>query len=175
MVGEGHAPVLAVLRAHAKVYVSRLRHELPAGVIESRAGDYALLIDGERLDLRVFEQAATEGRTALVAGDCERAAELLRHALALWRGPALAGLSSDALRREAERLEELRLHVLEDRLEADLARGSGRLAQSRRDRPKAKASPRSGARWHAVAAGGGALLKASTTTSTATTATTPHH
>src|SRR2546422_790288 len=41
-------------------------------------------------------------------------------ALALWRGPALAGLTSEALRRQAERLEELRLTVLEDRLEADL-------------------------------------------------------
>ena len=103
-----------------QVYVSRLRHELPAGAIESRAGGYALLLDGDRLDLRSFEQAAKEGRAALAAGDCERAAELLRQALALWRGPALAGLSSDALRREAERLEEVRLRVLEDRLEADL-------------------------------------------------------
>ena len=39
---------------------------------------------------------------------------------------ALGGLSADALRREAERLEEARLQVLEDRVEADLARGRER-------------------------------------------------
>jgi YVTN family beta-propeller protein len=109
-----------------QVYVSRLRKELREGAIESRPGGYALLLDGDRLDLRAFEQAAEEGRAALATGDCERAAQLLQEALALWRGPALAGLPSEALRREAERLEELRLQVLENRLEADLRRGRHR-------------------------------------------------
>jgi DNA-binding SARP family transcriptional activator/DNA-binding beta-propeller fold protein YncE len=109
-----------------QVYVSRLRKELREGAIESRPGGYALLLNGDRLDLRAFEQAAEEGRAALASGDCERAAQLLREALALWRGPALAGLPSEALRREAERLEELRLQVLENRLEADLRRGRHR-------------------------------------------------
>src|SRR5919206_861947 len=109
-----------------QVYVSRLRHQLAAGSIESRPGGYALLLNGGRLDLRQFEQLTDEGRGALASGEHERAAELLRNALALWRGPALAGLASEALRREAERLEELRLQVLEDRLEADLARGRER-------------------------------------------------
>jgi predicted ATPase/DNA-binding SARP family transcriptional activator len=109
-----------------QVYVSRLRHELRDGAIESRSGGYALLLDGDRLDLRAFEEGAEEGRAALASRDCDRAAQLLRQALALWRGPALAGLPSEALRREAERLEELRLQVLEDRLEADLGRGRQR-------------------------------------------------
>jgi predicted ATPase/DNA-binding SARP family transcriptional activator len=109
-----------------QAYVSRLRHELPEGAIESRPGGYALLLNGDRLDLQSFEQTAEEGRAALASGDCERASQRLRQALALWRGPALAGLPSDALRREAARLEELRLQVLEDRLEADLRRGRER-------------------------------------------------
>jgi class 3 adenylate cyclase len=109
-----------------QVYVSRLRRELDAGAIESRRGGYSLVLDGDQLDLARFEQIAGEGRTALVAGDCERAAQLLRDALALWRGPALSGLSSETLRREAERLEELRLQALEDRLEADLGLGRER-------------------------------------------------
>ena len=104
-----------------QTYVSRLRHLLPAGAIESRPGGYALLLNGARLDLHTFEQTAEEGRAALASGEQERAAQLLGQALALWRGPALAGLTSDALRREAVRLEELRFEVLEDRLEADLA------------------------------------------------------
>jgi class 3 adenylate cyclase len=106
-----------------QAYVSRLRHELPHGAIESRPGGYTLVLDGAELDLEMFEQLAEEGHTALAAGDYEQAAGLLREALALWRGPALVGLNSAALRREAQRLEELRLGVLEDRTEADLGRG----------------------------------------------------
>jgi DNA-binding SARP family transcriptional activator/ABC-type transport system substrate-binding protein/outer membrane protein assembly factor BamB len=118
-------PPASALRT-VRVYISRLRQELPAGAIERRAGGYAVRLDGDRLDLRVFEQAAEEGRAALAANDCERGAQLLREALALWRGPALAGLTSEALRREAARLEELRLQVLEDRFEAELVRGRHR-------------------------------------------------
>jgi len=109
-----------------QAYVSRLRHELREGAIESRPGGYALVLDDDELDLRVFEQSAEEGRRALAAGNCGQAAELLRQALALRRGPALAGLTSEALGREAERLEELRLHVVEDRIEADLECGRER-------------------------------------------------
>src|SRR5262245_28547664 len=103
-----------------RTYVSRLRHELPKGAIESRRGGYRLVLDGAELDLEMFERHAGEGNTALAAGDHEQAADLLREALALWRGPALVGLNSAALRREAQRLEELRLSVLEERIEADL-------------------------------------------------------
>jgi class 3 adenylate cyclase len=109
-----------------QVYVSRLRRLLSPGAIESRAGGYALLIDGDRLDLTQFERLADEGRTALSAAESERAATLLREALALWRGPALGGLTAEALRREAERLEESRLEALEDRVEADLRCGRAR-------------------------------------------------
>jgi len=109
-----------------QVYVSRLRRLLSPGAIESRSGGYALRLDGDQLDLTRFEQLADEGRIALSAAEWERAASLLGDALALWRGPALGGLSADALRREADRLEEARLQVLEDRVEADLARGRER-------------------------------------------------
>jgi DNA-binding SARP family transcriptional activator/ABC-type transport system substrate-binding protein len=109
-----------------QAYVSRLRRELPEGTIESRPGGYSLSLNGGGLDLGAFEQTADEGRTALAAGQGERAAQLFREALALWRGPALAGLASEPLRREAGRLEELRLHVLEDRFEADLRQGRDR-------------------------------------------------
>ena len=109
-----------------QVYVSRLRRLLTPGAIESRSGGYALRLDGDRLDLTQFERLADEGRVALSAAEWERAASLLGDALALWRGPALGGLSAEALRREAERLEALRLQTLEDRIEADLGRGRER-------------------------------------------------
>ena len=103
-----------------QAYVSRLRRELPKGAIESRPGGYRLVLDHGDLDLEAFERRAEEGHRGLAAGQHEEAGRLLRSALALWRGPALAGLTSEALRRQAERLDELRLTVLEDRLEADL-------------------------------------------------------
>jgi class 3 adenylate cyclase len=109
-----------------QVYVSRLRRLLSDGAIESRSGGYALRLDGDLFDLEQFELLAEEGRAALTRADSEQAAVLLRKALALWRGPALDGLAAQALRQEAERFEELRLHVLEDRLDADLGRGQDR-------------------------------------------------
>jgi class 3 adenylate cyclase len=109
-----------------QVYVSRLRRLLAPGAIESRSGGYALRLDGDRLDLTQFERLADEGRSALGAAEWERAASLLGEALALWRGPALGGLSAERIRREADRLEEARLQALEDRIEADLGRGRER-------------------------------------------------
>jgi DNA-binding SARP family transcriptional activator len=109
-----------------QAYVSRLRRELPEGTIETRPGGYAFSLNADELDLHAFDQTADEGRTALAAEQYERAAQLFGEALALWRGPALAGLVSEALRREADRLEELRLQVLENRIEADLGRGRHR-------------------------------------------------
>ncbi|MFL5979471.1 MAG: BTAD domain-containing putative transcriptional regulator [Gaiellaceae bacterium] len=109
-----------------QVYVSRLRRLLAPGAIESRSGGYALRLDGDRLDLTQFERLAHEGRSALSSAEWERAASLLGEALALWRGPALGGLSAELIRREANRLEEVRLQALEDRVEADLGRGRER-------------------------------------------------
>jgi class 3 adenylate cyclase/DNA-binding SARP family transcriptional activator/tetratricopeptide (TPR) repeat protein len=109
-----------------QVYVSRLRHELPRRAIESRPGGYTLVLASDDFDLEAFQHQAEEGRAALEAGDHQRAVDLLEASLALWRGPALAGLGSEALRREADRLEEQRLRVLEDRHEAYLRCGRER-------------------------------------------------
>ncbi|MFD0637105.1 BTAD domain-containing putative transcriptional regulator [Catenulispora yoronensis] len=62
-------------------------------------------------------------RATADAGDPTTAAELAREALALWRGPAFDGLRCTALEAEAVYLEELRLAVLEDRIDADLHAG----------------------------------------------------
>jgi class 3 adenylate cyclase/tetratricopeptide (TPR) repeat protein len=100
-----------------------LRRQLPDGAIRRRAGGYTLTLDGEEFDLETFERLAAEGHAAVAAGEYERATTVLRDGLALWRGPALAGLGSAALRHAAARLEEQRLSALEDRIEADLGYG----------------------------------------------------
>ncbi|GAA2133576.1 BTAD domain-containing putative transcriptional regulator [Actinomadura napierensis] len=105
--------------------VSRLRRCLPDGCLRSVAGGYVLDVPDEAVDALTFERLAREGGRALRDGDAERAAGLLRDALALWRGDALA----DAARlpfaeAAAVRLEELRVAATEDRVAADLATGA---------------------------------------------------
>ena len=60
------------------------------------------------IPLARFERIASEGREALAAGEYKRAERLRREALPRWRGPALSGLPSRTLRRDAKLLEERR-------------------------------------------------------------------
>jgi DNA-binding SARP family transcriptional activator/DNA-binding GntR family transcriptional regulator len=106
-----------------QIYVSQLRKGLPEGLLRTRAPGYAVEVEAEALDMNRFTRLKREGRVALEAGDATAAAALLREALSLWRGPALAEFSEPFARVEGAHLEELRLGCLEDRIEADLARG----------------------------------------------------
>ena len=107
-----------------QVYVSNLRKALGDGVLVTRAGGYAVEIEAAELDLGLFRALIVEGRRALQDGDPQRASELLREALGLWRGPALADFAHEAFaQRELVRLEDARLAALEDRIDADLALG----------------------------------------------------
>src|SRR3954447_23847242 len=88
--------------------VSRARRALgDADAIVPAPGGYTLAADG--VDAHRFEQLAAEGARALGEGDPRRAAETLGEALRLWRGPALAGLTSQPLLAAAAHLEDQRL------------------------------------------------------------------
>jgi basic membrane lipoprotein Med (substrate-binding protein (PBP1-ABC) superfamily)/DNA-binding SARP family transcriptional activator len=113
------------------VYVSRLRSALEpdrVGRGESRVvlregGGYRLRVDPARYDVARFEQLTAEGR-ALLSSDPAGAARLLAGGLALWRGPAFDEFRYDAFAQtEIARLDEARTVALEDRIDADLARG----------------------------------------------------
>jgi DNA-binding SARP family transcriptional activator len=107
-----------------QVYVSRLRKALGASTIETREPGYVLEAGPETLDLLRFEADAAEGRRLIASGDLAGGAESLSRALAHWRGPTLVDLVREPFAAQAaDRLEELRLAVLEDRIEADLALG----------------------------------------------------
>ncbi|MFI6149196.1 BTAD domain-containing putative transcriptional regulator [Streptomyces sp. NPDC051109] len=115
-----------VLSAHSlQSQVSRLRTALGTGAVIERAGaGYRIVVDPDDVDASRFERLAGAGRAALADGDAARALPLLHEALELWRGPALAGLpESETARAAAARLEEHRLAVLEDRIEAGLRLG----------------------------------------------------
>jgi DNA-binding SARP family transcriptional activator len=103
-----------------QVYVSRLRKLLPEGVLVTRARGYALEVEPESVDLQQFERLLADARKA----DPERASVLLREALALWRGAALAEFTGEPFAlREGGRLDDLRLAAVEERIDADLALG----------------------------------------------------
>ncbi|TQS29868.1 BTAD domain-containing putative transcriptional regulator [Microbispora sp. KK1-11] len=120
-----------LLSAHAlQSQVSRLRTALgPAAAIERSGAGYRIVVTDDDVDACRFERLAGEGRTALRDGEAERAVTLLREALDLWRGPALAELTeSETAQAAATRLEELRLAALEDRIEGELRLGEHRAA-----------------------------------------------
>lgn len=95
-------------------------------VLVTLPGGYLLHCDGTS-DVREFDRLAGMGYRAMDAGDFLGAARLLREALALWSGPAFAGVHGGIqLEMEARRLEETRLCALDQRIEADLRIGRHR-------------------------------------------------
>jgi DNA-binding SARP family transcriptional activator len=121
LIGElwGDTPPATAAKS-IQVYVSRLRKELGPRRVTTRAPGYVLHVDPAELDLAHFERLVSEARRA----DPRSAADKLRRALALWRGPPLADLAYESFAQtEIARLEELRLTALEARFDADLAAG----------------------------------------------------
>ncbi|GAB3722252.1 hypothetical protein GCM10027598_36830 [Amycolatopsis oliviviridis] len=119
----------ATARAVVQTYVATLRRAfdaagLPPVIVSDRNG-YRAEIAEDALDVRVFEHLVERGRRAAQSGDHTEAADLFRTGLALWRGAALGGIGEAFLRAEADRLDELRLTVTEERIDADLAMGQG--------------------------------------------------
>ncbi|MFJ6517978.1 ATP-binding protein [Streptomyces filamentosus] len=107
--------------AALQALVGRLRRVLGRDAVAATPGPgYRLAAGPEDVDLYVFERRAADAAARLDAGDPEAAAALLRGALGLFRGPALADLPEPlGLRPEAQRLAALRRRV-----EADLRRGA---------------------------------------------------
>ncbi|WP_190155237.1 ATP-binding protein [Streptomyces litmocidini] len=107
--------------AALQALIGRLRRILGREAVASTPGPgYRLVAGPDDIDLYVFRRKAGDGAARLDAGDPGTAAALLREALGLFRGPALADLPDPAgLRPEAQRLAALR-----QRVEADLRRGA---------------------------------------------------
>jgi DNA-binding SARP family transcriptional activator/tetratricopeptide (TPR) repeat protein len=114
-----------------QAHVSQLRKALggkedapPNGRILTQRPGYVIQVHPDELDLARFEHLIDRGRRALAGGELDVAARLLREALRLWRGPALAEFAYEPFAASAiARLEELRLVAVEERIETDLAAG----------------------------------------------------
>jgi DNA-binding SARP family transcriptional activator len=129
------APISA--RKVVQTYISKLRRVLPPGVLVTRPTGYALRADPGCVDAASFERLLAEAAPA----DPEDEADLLRCALALWRGGALEDFADEPFAQaDISRLEGLRLEALERRIELDVAAGRhaavvGELAALVREHP----------------------------------------
>ena len=100
-----------------QVAVHGLRGLLGHDRVRADRAGYQLVIAPGELDLDEFERAADRARRGTAT-----AAEL-RTALSLWRGVAASDTYPSRVRNELARLDELRVFLLEERIDADLAAG----------------------------------------------------
>jgi DNA-binding SARP family transcriptional activator len=117
--------------ANLKTYASQLRKALDGGPdgdrLVTRPPGYLFGVKPGELDLLTFQALAADGQSALARGDFEAAARQLGKALSLWRGEVCADVTlGPELDVARSRLDEHRLAVTEDCLEARLHRGEHR-------------------------------------------------
>jgi DNA-binding SARP family transcriptional activator/predicted ATPase len=114
-------------RAQIQICISGLRRVLAstdgAMAIHTRSPGYLLAISDSDLDAAQFSLLVTSARAHVDGDRLSEAVATLRSALGLWRGPALAGMQSQSLRREAAQLEDARLAAMMERIRLDLALG----------------------------------------------------
>jgi DNA-binding SARP family transcriptional activator len=114
-------------RGQVQICVSALRRTFTgrslASPFETHHSGYLLRVADGQLDADVFGRLIAEARSTAALGDVAAAAERMRAALALWNGPALAGLPGRVIDAGRKRLEELRTAAIEERIRLDLALG----------------------------------------------------
>lgn len=120
-------------RKSLQIHVSRLRSRLAelgrdnadSGAVLTSSTDgqsYTAHTDPDLIDAHRFSALVAAARQEWNRPHTQ--AQLLRHALALWRGPALADVGFEAVRRQAHaHLHEARLAAQELRVDAELALG----------------------------------------------------
>jgi DNA-binding SARP family transcriptional activator len=107
-----------------QVVASRLRSVVGEDVFISEGGGYALRVPRGAVDADRFEDRLSQGVEELSRGEPRVAAETLREALRLWRGPALVDVGDHGFAQpEIAWLDDLRLTCISRRVDADLACG----------------------------------------------------
>ncbi|HEX7525117.1 MAG TPA: BTAD domain-containing putative transcriptional regulator, partial [Gaiellaceae bacterium] len=93
-------------------------------IVVMRPPGYVLSIDEEHVDLYLLDRCVAAARAGVARGDLEEAVARFAEAESLWRGPALADfLYDDFAQPHIVRLDEVRLSLIEDRVDAELALG----------------------------------------------------
>ncbi|MEW2445814.1 AfsR/SARP family transcriptional regulator [Micromonospora marina] len=115
----------ATARTQLQICVSRLRQRfaalgLPADTIVTDPAGYGIRIEPDDLDAEVFAGTVETARRNAATGRLIEARQHYREALALWRGPALAGIPARTVRLRAQALDEQRLATLEGCVDIEL-------------------------------------------------------
>ncbi|MGW5333843.1 AfsR/SARP family transcriptional regulator [Streptomyces bauhiniae] len=121
-------PQSAVNQLHIHVHRLRRAMELAGSrsrLIESVPGGYRLQLPSGAVDLEVFQEKVARA-LSFRDSEAERAVVLLREALALWQGDALADLPGDWAVTQRVRLDQLRLEAVENVLRLCLETGHHR-------------------------------------------------
>ncbi|GAA4469191.1 AfsR/SARP family transcriptional regulator [Phytohabitans houttuyneae] len=115
-------------RATLQTYTARLRRILGVdGIVNTRAGGYAIDLPPGSSDVQDFEALLEKARSAALRADRQGELDALRTAVGLWRGPILSDVESPALhRQDVPRLLERCLQAAEQRFELEVATGNHR-------------------------------------------------
>jgi DNA-binding SARP family transcriptional activator/Tfp pilus assembly protein PilF len=124
------APASAVNLVHR--HVSALRQVIEPGRSPRSAsssltwtdGGYLFTVPPGGVDLELFDTELAAARTARARNDLAGAADALRRALLLYRGPLCDGLSSPLLDAQRDGLAERHLNVVHERLDLVIALGN---------------------------------------------------
>jgi DNA-binding SARP family transcriptional activator/tetratricopeptide (TPR) repeat protein len=121
--GWDEEPPATAARQVRKI-VANLRHGLPAGpdLIVTEGPGYRMVLAEDQLDLSQFNAAVASAKHA----DAATAVAALRAALALWRGPVMAGVGGRVIESIGVILEERRLAAAERLLGLRLGLGEAR-------------------------------------------------
>jgi DNA-binding SARP family transcriptional activator/tetratricopeptide (TPR) repeat protein len=122
-----HTAPPATARAQVQICVSGLRKVLhnahALARIRTRSPGYVLEIPGAELDTVEFTELVETARAHAREDRKPQAMATLRRALGLWRGPALAGVQSEAAVQEALSLESERLTAIMEHVRLGLELG----------------------------------------------------
>ncbi|MER5474537.1 BTAD domain-containing putative transcriptional regulator [Streptomyces sp. NPDC002685] len=105
--------------------VADLRRRIPGGaeVLLTEGPGYRIVIDESQNDLSEFGMLVRTAKAAVAESRPAGAVEVLRAALALWRGPLLSGSGGPVIEAAATTIEERRLAAWEQLLELRLTLG----------------------------------------------------
>ncbi|WP_438319600.1 AfsR/SARP family transcriptional regulator (plasmid) [Streptomyces sp. HUAS TT3] len=105
--------------------VADLRRRIPGGreVVVTEGPGYRVAVTDTQLDLGEFGTRVHAAKEAVAAGRPAHAVEMLRAALALWRGPLLAGEGGPVIETASVVLEESRLAAAEQFFDLRLSLG----------------------------------------------------
>ena len=117
----------ATAKGQVHTCVSALRRELRElcgdGLLSTSAVGYSINVPDESFDVADFKRLVGRGNAVAADGQLAEAVSDFRAALSLWRGPAAANVDCRLVQASVNRLNEERVRVLEECIDAELTLG----------------------------------------------------